>query len=164
MVVAVKAIVPKHSIADPKRARAAVIEALQTSAQAAKTDFDATTRTWSEEHKPTFDIIANDSEGKRLIVATRNEAIYRFVSRGTRVHMIMPRNKKMLAFRTGGAPKTQPNSLSVGSGRRGKGRVFSKGVRHPGIKARRFEELIAKKYETILPREIRKALAAALKP
>lgn len=70
-----------------------------------------------------------------------------FVHKGTKPHLILPRTRKVLAWR----PKI--------GGKRGKGYVFSKLVHHPGTKANPFLMRAVKKEEPIFLNNIKQIFA-----
>jgi len=108
-------------------------------------DFLKTTRTWK--HKPKFKkIIKFTGEPKRAEVTT-TDRIYGYVNFGTPPHIIRPRKKGgVLVFPAKSTPKTTPRLISSRAGSSSKQLVFAREVRHPGIKARRFDLEITKKW------------------
>ena len=128
-----------------------------------KKDFEGTVKTWKT--KVVFeDLIEVGPDAVTIYVGTDNE-IYGWVDKGTRPHRIEPKGNYPLAWRSGyTGPKTKPGSLkSVNRGKATGPYVFAKGVNHPGTKARGFSEMIAKKWERILPKRMQKALDRAAK-
>ena len=93
-----------------------------------------------------------------------NAQIWRYVSRGTKgPYWIVSKNpsKYPLKFRTDYKPRTTPSG-----GYKGPGRAFGKIVRplyvsHPGIKARNFEQHIARWYAPQFRRTMKNAVARA---
>ena len=71
--------------------------------------------------------------------------IFNWVNRGTRPHEIRPRGPWPLRFPGGFTAKTTPGSLSSGPGGSFGDTIVARSVQHPGIKARRFDKLIAEK-------------------
>jgi len=77
---------------------------------------------------------------------TTKDLRWLWTDKGTKPHIIKPKRAKVLAFPSGFAPKSKPNSLRAREGFSGGPTVFSKGVKHPGTKPRNFTPLIEKKY------------------
>ena len=108
--------VPKSIVGDPRKLARAVTNALDGAAKGALVDFKTTTATW--DHQPAFDIQSPSAD--RRIVGT-NDDIYKFVTGGTKPHVIEARNASVLAFYW---PK-------IG------GMFYGRKVNHPGNKAYR---------------------------
>ncbi len=93
-----------------------------------------------------------------------NKDIWKWVSGGTKgPYPIRPRGAKRLMFTWGGPgsykAKTAPGGKFGGPGVVvGGSPVFSKGVMHPGIKAREFEKTIAEDYKREFSRVMENAL------
>ena len=121
-----------------------------------KVDFWVTTRTWKR--RPTFTIAV--ASGERLIYTT--DLIYKYVSRGTRPHIIRPKNASALAFYSVGfRPKTRARYIGSNQGASAnKGFVVTKTVKHPGNEARQYEEVIREKWNKELPTLLNQALTA----
>ena len=136
-----KLILPKKLIADPVKLKRSLTNALNGVAKDIQIDFMVTVQTW--EHRVPF--LIQVLGYYRRIVATDDE-IYGYVNNGTRPHRIMPKGK-MLRFNTPFRPKTLPNKIYSGSGSKGTNVVFSRGVNHPGTKARKFDVAIHDKWE-----------------
>lgn len=125
-------------------------------------DFALTVRTWN--HKFKFDKEFDSGRNHiRFFVFTDNE-IYGYVSGGTRPHMIRPKRGKVLRFQGGKyRAKTSPGTIGSSSGGSSGATVYSRGVRHPGTKARNFDETIAKKWERPFRKRINEAVKRAAK-
>ncbi len=136
-----KLILPKKLVADPVKLTRALTNALNGVAKDIQIDFKVTTQTW--DHKVDFPI--QQPSAYRRIVATDDE-IYGYVNDGTRPHRILPKGK-MLRFNTPFRPKTLPNKIMSGPGSKGTAVVFSRGVNHPGTKARKFDVAIKDKWD-----------------
>jgi hypothetical protein len=108
-------------------------------------DFQATCKTWT--HSVKFETLVSLTGPGPVLLVDTNDAIYAYVSRGTRAHVILPRGAKMLRFQSGYKAKTAPNVLSSGAGGKFGPVVYSAGVFHPGTQARNFDVLIEKKWE-----------------
>lgn len=122
-------------------------DAVQDTADQVIADYRKATSTW--EHQPVFRIMARTARvGNRFTsvdVGTDDE-IFGYVDLGTKPHVIRPKNGKVLAFKTGGSPKTRPNRLLATGGSAGTDQAFAKEVHHPGTKARNFSKLLYTKH------------------
>jgi hypothetical protein len=128
---------------------------------AMKRDFEATTKTWN--HKPVFTVdVSTKGQGPAVLVGTNSE-IYGYVNDGTKPHDIYPKRAKVLRFQGGYSAKTSPGVIGSGAGGSSGATVFSRGVRHPGTKARNFDEVIARKWQTRFRAEMEEAMAQATK-
>lgn len=135
--------------------------ALDELAKAIKEEFEKTTATWK--NKPVFKIIKQVGPASiELLVATDDE-IYGYVSRGTREHIIEPKNANVLVFPSESTPKTMPGVLGSGPGSSGGDTIYAAYVLHPGIKARKFEEAVKKKFNRRYKRRMEKALRDAVR-
>lgn len=137
-----------------RSAPAVVTRAMHEAAQAVKADAEKSTATWK--HKVTFTITQS---GASFTIAT-NDEIYKFVDEGTRPHIIVPRNARVLRFATGGSPKTTPGRITAGGGSKGSGVVFTGRVNHPGTKARYFTKQLQKTWARGTAPYIARALEA----
>lgn len=90
-----------------------------------------------------------------------NAAIWGYVDRGTRPHMIYPKNGGMLRFRGGYQPRTQPGRAHAGPGQAFGEINYSDGVEHPGSQARDFTKTIYNKFKLELSRVVRQAIKDA---
>lgn len=136
-----KLILPKKLIADPQKLARALTNTLNGVQKNIKIDFDVTTQSWKD--RAEFLMTSPDTWTRRA--ATSNK-IYGYVNDGTRPHRILPK-KKMLRFNTPFSPKTLPNQIMSGPGSKGASVVFSRGVNHPGTKARKFDVAIKQKWD-----------------
>lgn len=140
-------IFPKSVLADPRAVVRSIENTLTGAALGVKVDFDVTTQTWKD--RPLF--VITRQPGKRL-VATKSD-IYRFISRGTRVRY---------AVMTGDfAAKTSPGVIGSSAGKGGLAFVGKKPL--PGIKARKFEEVIGRKWSRLLPVLAQRAIDSEFK-
>lgn len=154
MVARLKPITPKVKMPSPAKIDGAVNKALKKTLETGQGYFKRTTSTWR-----TVAVVfyIDGPRGGRGSVGTDND-IYGFVTRGTRPHLITPKQRKYLVFGEGKYnPVTRPGVLGsrrVGTGLQGAGGVarpiFARRVRHPGTKARGFEELVATKLQPVL--------------
>lgn len=138
------------------RFAAAARQGMQDAAQDARADFEQTTATW--QHQPVFEVKAF---GDGFAVGTR-DAIYGYVDKGTRAHLIRARRARFLHFAPGGRAKTSPARLRSGSGSAGSGDVFARQVQHPGTAARQFSKLIGAKYRAQLKQYVARRIREAM--
>lgn len=150
----VKAIIPKRGLLEPKKLARAIENALDGAAKAAKADFGVTVQTWETEVE--FEI--KRQPGRRRIFTTN--AVYRYVSEGTRAHRIEAKGKKPLAFPQNFGPKTVVRQIASGAGGRGGPTVYTRAVEHPGTEARKFDEAVAEKWQKELPKTLQRAIDA----
>lgn len=153
-----KAIIPKELAFEPKRQKAAVSRAMDSTAIRVQSMFDDTTSTWNHDVKFAISVV---DWNERTI--TTDDQVYGYVNNGTGPHLIAPRNARMLRFATGYRAKTQPGTIGSGSGGANGPVVYLKGVvRHPGTKARKFDKQIAKLFGPRLAEAIRNEFAKEL--
>jgi len=134
-----KAIIPKPY--NNKAVEDSVRERVRKVGLEIKKDFQQTTETWDT--KVLFTLLTRMFSDRATFSITTTSDIYRYVTEGTKPHVIRPRRAKMLRFFTGGTPKTQPRVLKPGRGRKAtKGPVFAKEVHHPGTEARNYTNRI----------------------
>ena len=114
-------------------------------------DFHLTIRTWRR--KPKFITTMRRGSGKIIGRIETKSKIYRFISAGTRV--------RYATMTPDFRPKTQPNFLGSMGGRGGV-MIVSRARPRPGIRARKFDELIyrknKRKFSSHMRPYIRKAL------
>ncbi len=118
-----------------------------------KKDFLSTVSTWKK--KPEFEI--RDTRFG-FDVFTDND-IFGYVDKGTRPHVIEPKKATVLAFSTGGSPKTRPGKFRAVSGKAGTNPVFAKRVQHPGTKPRKLTKKVRERSKKRYARNIQKAIA-----
>lgn len=159
--VKIEPIKPKHNPFDTAKMKRAIENAGNMTAKAIEVDFHVTTRTWK--HQPAFGI--EHSAGKLVWVIATDDTIYGYISEGTRAHVIVPRNaKRLVFFRSGFRPKSRVGWIGSNQGARaGKDKTFAKMVHHPGTKARDYPKVIKKKWDQEWPRQLARAIRAAVK-
>ena len=113
-------------------------------------DFEKTTQTWTD--KPEFQTLTDDNPPS-VLVGT-DDLIYKFVSGGTKVRYATMTNP----FQA----KTQPGVIGSRAGVGGMLFISKKHPR-PGIKARKFEQTIQKKWKASFKRRMKLALTNGLK-
>ena len=138
-----------------------------------KQDFQKTTKTW--EHDVQFEtVISLRQPGPSVLVGTDDE-IYGYVNDGTGgkgkgpTYPIpkVPKVKGALRFRWGGKgsykAKTKPRIIGSAPGGPSGPWVSFKQVQHPGTKARKFDEVIEKKWKSAFKTRMEKAMRDAAK-
>lgn len=143
-----KAIKPKASAVEYTRVVKIVQQTMEEVKDNVLVDFKQTTSTW--QHDVPF-TASRTADG--FTVGT-DDAIYGYVDQGTKPHIIEAKAGKMLAFSTGGSPKSRVRSIIASRGSKGSKRVFARRVRHPGTKARGFSSAIQEKWQGELPQLI----------
>ncbi len=122
-------------------------------------DFEETTKTWT--NKPEFQMVyAVRPNGPEVLVGT-DDKIYGYVNEGTKPHPIFPVRAKALRFQSGYAAKTVPGQLYSQAGGPFGATVFRAGVMHPGTKARKFDDIIQKLWESKFKTRIEQAMREA---
>ena len=117
-------------------------------------------------HKPVFQarkFITTDYLKVNVFPTGPNAQIYKWVTDGTRAHIIRARNAPMLAFQLGYKPKTRPVGQYGGMGVATGSKVFAKEVRHPGTKAREFERAIKEDEKDWVNRTLENAWRRAIR-
>jgi hypothetical protein len=125
------------------------------------TDFDATVRTW--DNKPKFAKEFEQSDRRVRFFTGTDDAVYGYVSGGTRPHIIRPKRRRVLHFQGTYTAKTSPGTIEAKSGGSSGADVFSRGVRHPGTKPRNFPKSILKKWEGPFAKRMTQAMGRAAK-
>jgi len=125
-----------------------------------KQDFEKTTATW--DRKVAFETQISLSGGAQVEVSTSDE-IYGYVDLGTRPHVIRPKRAKALRFQSGYVAKTTPGVIGSSAGGPFGDTVFSRGVNHPGTKARNFSKGITELWQTKFKRKMEQAMSSAAK-
>lgn len=149
-----KGIHPKKSIlVDDRKLKSELNGALNKTANLIRGDFGKTTATWT--NKPVFK--KEGPRGGAVDVFTGNR-IYFFLTRGTRSHFVSPKRASALRFKAGYRSKTRVQVIGSRGGGSFGPTAFSKGHRVKGIKARDFDEVIAKRRQKTLDNLIRLAI------
>lgn len=125
-------------------------------AKEANADFHKTTATWN--HQPDFkETVSVGGEGIKTEVVT-DDPIYAYVDLGTKKHIIRPKHASALVFNSKFKPKTKPRVIGSTEGFSGPPKIVTQVVHHPGTKARKFTEVIKKKYEPEFKRQAKNAM------
>lgn len=154
--IAMTAIVPARFLRDPRRFQRAIENALDGVAADVEKDFKTTVATWRE--KPRFYIRVRAGE---RIIAT-DGVVYRWVSGGTRPHLIRAKTRAGLAFyATGFRPKTRVHQIVSYKGQAAN-RDFTRPqvVHHPGTEAREYPQVLKEKYAKLFPKTLQRAIDA----
>lgn len=122
-------------------------------------DYKKTTATWK--HRVQW---YSTRRGNDYHIGTKDE-IYGFVEGGTRPHEILPKRKggRLRFFRTGFRPKSRVGYIASYAGATANADLtYSKGVHHPGTKARKFSEKIVEKWRKEWAIRVRAAIKKAV--
>lgn len=129
----------------------ALVGAMEQAVGGIYQDFGKTVATWRD--KPEFERTVEQKPGQIIGTVATDNAIYRYVSGGTSV--------RYATMTPDFAAKTQPRV--IGSGPGAGGRLFvSRQHPRPGIEARQFDAVIAKKHERKLAQLGQAALKRAV--
>lgn len=157
-----EAIVPDGDIVNVSLMENQLRLAINQTLELINRDFNATTKSWSTE--VVFLVKLADRKGDTLegsVSTTSN--VYKYVSLGTKPHVIKPKKAKVLHFQSKYKPKTRVNTIGSGSGGPSGDDVFSMGVQHPGTEARNFHLEIAKKRQVNIQNFVTAAILKATK-
>lgn len=162
MVVRLKPIVPGKllNVATMQRE---IDRAVFKTLQAGSTEFKKTTRTWE-----TVVVFVIDGPNNFRGSVGTNSDIYNYVARGTRPHLITPKRGKFLSWESGTyRAKSTPGVLGsksaglIPTGGVGQA-IFARSVRHPGTKARGYEQAVAKRLQLVFERNVTAAILKAM--
>lgn len=149
--------------------RTAMLNAVEAEGMFQQRELRKTTATWTGA-KPSFDSLTSIKGGDLTVITGPSgnaEGIQKWtwLDEGTRAHVIRPRRAKRLRFQRGGfRAKTSVGKLESGAGRPASGPViYSKGVRHPGTKARGWAALLSKRRQAPFRQRVFDALDRAAK-
>lgn len=121
---------------------------------------EQTVRHWKE--KPKFEVVI-EVEGDHVTLIVRPTGpdkivqIWGWIDGGTKPYTIVPHMSKALRFQVPYSAGSRPGTFKTSPARRGSQWVSTKVVRHPGIKARRWTELLQKKRKNYFYTAMRKA-------
>lgn len=135
-----------------KAINSAARKALKAVGEGFKDDFDATTKTWDRE--VVFETTYKESKSSASVTVATDDEIYRYVNDGTEAHIIRPKNARILRFASGYTAKTSPGTIGSSTGGSFGASVVARVVRHPGTKARKFDEAILEKWQDKLADEL----------
>jgi hypothetical protein len=145
-------------IANTPAQTAAIKTALDETAALIVADFEITVNSW--DHGVSFDL---QSPSPYLRTITTGDGIYTMLNAGTKAHAIRPRRAKRLSFSGPFRPKTLPKTIFSGPGYIGGIVFYPMRVRHPGTKARKWDETIAKKWRKPFAQMVQQRINAAVK-
>lgn len=161
-----KAFTAKQNIIDDSKLIRELNKALDQTEKAIKKEFAKSVKDWGTPVK--FETFQKGVVPQKFVqdialqIGTTNQ-IYRYVSDGTKPHVIRPKRAKVLRFRTGGKSKTTVGRIPSRKGSPGDNPVSAREVHHPGTKAREYEKRIAKKMKPVFNKNIKAAIEAATK-
>lgn len=123
-------------------------------------EFRKTVDGWS--NAPRFQTEFHHVQKLSTQVFTESER-YAYVNNGTPAHVITPRGGGMLRFQTGYRAATTPKVIGSRRPQRFGPVVGARAVRHPGIEARLFDEVIALEYVDTFVHDIQDAINQTVK-
>ena len=144
-----------------------LLNAIRKAGTEIKKDFAATTRTW--EHQPRWEVLTSLTGPGPVVLVSTDDRIYGYVNNGTRPHDIWAGYytgkslKRQLAFRTGYTAKTKPGVLTSTRGGATGTMRFTPYAEHPGTEARKFDEMIEKKWRPLFKRRMEQAMRDGVK-
>lgn len=147
---------PKATRQKFQAVEAAVKAAFQQGAKELLEDFAKTYQTWEHKPRPRVRI------GRTDVEVRIDDAIWGYVDKGTRPHVIRARRAAALAFASGYSAKTRPGSIIAGQGGPSGGAVFAQEVNHPGTKARGFSRRLRAKWKEKWPKLVQAAVKQAV--
>lgn len=153
-----KRLKPDRPLFDERRFRAVMENAGEMAAKAILIDYRVTHQTWKT--NPAFRI---ERKGPFEWHIFTENAIYGYVSDGTRPHQIRPKNPAgVLRFQTGYTAKTTPRVIMSRQGGASGPTVTAKVVNHPGFPGREFPDVITEKWDKEFPKQVAQAMISAL--
>jgi len=164
MGIEIKAILPKKEFRKGAFMERATHDAWAT-AQGIQEDFEKTVKSWDNE--PVFVKKVKITNSAVVITVSTDSQIYRWVTKGTKgPYPIRPKKPGgTLAFNTALGVKTKPRVINsfISNFERPAAMVFTKQVMHPGIKPRKFEEEITKRWKIKFVEKMKTGLKVAVK-
>ncbi len=125
-------------------------------------DFLLTVSKWSKQ--PKFEKLVQVGPSSVEILVGTDNLIYKFVSGGTRDHYVPKTGVARMAFRPGYSAKTIPGLITSQTGGASGDLVVRTGRwKVSGIKARKFEETIGKKWKPRFKKRMQKAMRSGVK-
>lgn len=122
-------------------------------------EFKKTVEGWS--NPPPFNPHVYHGRDLRTVVYTESER-YGWVNFGTDAHRITPKNVRgLLRFQPGYRAATRPGVIGSSRPSRFGDHVSSRGVFHPGVEARNFDQMIAEGYADTFVEDIQEAISMA---
>ena len=116
--------------------------------------------TWND--PPDFELkvfLGRSPEQGIIATVVTDDLRWLWTDKGTKPHIIRPRNAKRLAFPSVFQPKSQPNSLKASSGSSGGPTVYAQEVHHPGTEPRNFTKTIHTRYHSDFKRAVSDSIA-----
>lgn len=118
--------------------------------------FQSTARTWTRQ--PKFEPVQTD---RGWAVKVDPVLPWSYVDQGTRPHIITARNAPLLRFTGPYHAKTKVGVIASYKGGRGNVWVSKRRVKHPGIEARNFRDIIMRRMQQHAASRVRDALNQA---
>lgn len=148
--------------------RVELLAAARKAGDKLKKEFEKTTASWEGEKPgfvPDYGVEMSDGAFLNMTMAGglgRDKWVW--LNFGTRPHAIEPKSPGgVLAFQSGYQSKTTPGVIGSSSGGASGPMVFSRGVMHPGTKARNWSPIIMKNFKPVFRVDMKDALATGLR-
>lgn len=122
-------------------------------------EFKRTVEGWS--NPPPFNPHVYHGTTLSTVVYTESER-YNWVNFGTPAHRITPKGRGLLRFQPGYRAATRPGVIGSSRPSRFGDHVSSRGVYHPGVEARNFDQVIAEAYAETFVEDIQDAIKMAV--
>lgn len=123
-------------------------------------EFKKTVEGWT--NPPRFNPHIHHVQKLSAEVSTESER-YNFVNNGTAAHRITPKRAGgLLRFQPGYRAATRPGVIGSSRPSRFGDHISSRGVLHPGVEARNFDEVIAEGYAETFVEDIQDAISMAV--
>lgn len=143
--------------------RLALLNPMRDIGKGIKDDFAKTTRTWEDKPRWTVTRNLNSREGFLRVWVWTEHQHFRWVNEGTRAHWVPKRGVATMAFRRYRA-KTRVQWIGSRSGGRFGALIVRTGRwKVKGIKARKFDEVVRRKWQPKFGRRMAQAMQSAAK-
>lgn len=153
---------PKRDPFDADAYLEEVEEAVEELGEEMKEDFEDVVSDWQTDVTFRKEVRVESGGIVVFIGPASNAKIWHYVDKGTRPHIIRPKNGRgLLIFQEGYSARTQPGRAHVGTGTASGEWRGEPIVHHPGTEAREFTKTIYDKFKPELSRVVRQAIKDA---
>lgn len=150
--------VPKGLILNPQKMARAIKNGMDAEAKRVESDLAATVQTW--DNPAEFTITSSGPYTRRI---TTTHAVWVMLNKGTRPHIIRPKNAKVLTWMGNNyRAKTRAGQLKSLKGGNNNTIVYAKEVQHPGTEAREWNIAAADKSKRFFAATMQRAIDAEL--
>lgn len=150
--------VPKGLLVNPQKMARAIKNGFDSEAKRVESDLAATVNTWNDPAEFTI-----QSAGPYVRRITTTHAVWVMLNKGTRPHIIRPKNAKVLTWMGNNyRAKTRVRQLKSLKGGNNNTIIYAKEVHHPGTEAREWDETAAEKSRRFFPATMQRAIDAEL--